>query len=102
MSFDANKYLKYLDDCDLTNEQKLERIQKVRVILNSFVDTAFGTHPVQLCRKDSSEKDLQSTNEAVESKSLSKHFRNTSAPRLKRNEPLSRAKKESLHHAEPH
>lgn len=101
MPFDANKYLKYLDDSNLTDEQKLEYVQNVRGILTNFVDAAFGTHPMQLCLKDSSEKDLQSPNEAVESKSLSKYFRNEPASQLKRNEPLRITNTESHHHAEP-
>lgn len=46
-----NKYLKYIDDPDMTEAQKLEYIQQVRKILQLFIDSAFGTHPVQLLPK---------------------------------------------------
>lgn len=101
MSFDAQKYLKYLDACDLTEEQKVERIESIRKIFEDRIDIAFGTHPVQQCLGDSSEKDLQSQNEAVESASLSKYFRNEPASQLKRNKPLHITNSESRYHAEP-
>jgi len=101
MSFDANKYLKNLDDCDLTDEQKLECIQNLRSILKNFVDAAFGTHPVQLSQKDSIENDLQSKNMEVESGNLSNYFKNRSASKMERKYILTRKDKEIMRHAEP-
>ncbi|MFQ5444863.1 MAG: hypothetical protein ACE5EK_09630 [Nitrospinales bacterium] len=67
MSLDLNNYRKYVDDFDLTEEEKTELIQTVFSIMESFVDQAFGVHPVQLCQKDSKQRDLQSLDRDVES-----------------------------------
>lgn len=63
MPLEIKKYLKHLDDCDLTEAQKLEHIREVRGIFENFIDAAFGIHPVQLLPK----KDLQSPKGDVES-----------------------------------
>lgn len=51
MQPDLEKYRPYVDRYDLTEEQKVELIHTVWTIMESFVDSAFGTHPVQLCQK---------------------------------------------------
>jgi len=45
---DITPYRKYVDSFDLTEEQKIELVQMVWNIMESFVDRAFGVHSVQL------------------------------------------------------
>lgn len=47
MPIDIEKYLHHLDGFDLTDAQKAELIHSVSEIMESFVDQAFGAHPVQ-------------------------------------------------------
>lgn len=48
MPADLEKYRRYLDGYDLDEVQKAEFIHTVWTIMESFVDRAFGLHPVQL------------------------------------------------------
>ena len=59
MPLDINKYRKYVDEFDLTEEQKVELLQTVWSIMENFVDTAFNQHPVEQCHNRLPEKDLQ-------------------------------------------
>jgi hypothetical protein len=47
LTFDAQEFTHFLDDCDWTDEQKLEFIQELWQIVVSFVDLGFDLHPVQ-------------------------------------------------------
>ena len=47
LSFDYEKYAPYLEDADLTEEQKREFLETLWSIMVSFVDLGFGIHPVQ-------------------------------------------------------
>jgi len=49
---DYEEYRAYLDEFDLTEAQKRELIDTVWAIMQSFVDQAFGLHPVQLARRE--------------------------------------------------
>lgn len=100
-TLDINKYRKYVDDYDLTEEQKVELLQTVWSIMESFVDRAFGLHPVQQCQKDCSEKDLQSPAEIVESGKYTSVVRNGSAPKFEKKKNSSRIKKETSPHVRP-
>jgi hypothetical protein len=51
MEPDYEKYWRYLDRYDLSDEEKRELIRTVWTMMESFVDCAFGTHPVQLAIK---------------------------------------------------
>ncbi|MFQ5443813.1 MAG: hypothetical protein ACE5EK_04265 [Nitrospinales bacterium] len=84
MSLDLNKYRKYVDDFDLTEEEKTELIQTVFSIMESFVDQAFGLHPVQQIW--GKQKDLQSPTQEVESKPnpLTHTLKNPASPKGKR------------------
>ena len=46
---DITPYRKFVDGFDLTEEQKVELIHTVWNMMESFVDRAFGLHPLQLC-----------------------------------------------------
>lgn len=47
MTPDIEKYRKYVDRFDLSEERKVELIHTVWAIMESFVDRAFGLDPVQ-------------------------------------------------------
>ena len=68
MPLDINKYRHFLDDIPISEERKAEFLQDVWSILESFVDSAFGQHPVQLCRTNEEKTDLQALGESLESK----------------------------------
>ena len=55
MNLDVEEYLPYLDDLDLSQEKKIEIIKTVYGLMQSQVDAAFGTHPVQLALKEQEE-----------------------------------------------
>lgn len=74
MPLDMNKYWKYVDEFDLTEKQKVELLQSVWSIMESFVDTAFGLHPAQNSRDKALEKDLQSP--IMDVKSDTNHLQN--------------------------
>jgi len=44
---DLQKYMHHVDQFDLSPEKKADLIRTVWTILESFVDRAFGVHPVQ-------------------------------------------------------
>ncbi|MDT7043963.1 hypothetical protein [Candidatus Nitronereus thalassa] len=49
MKPDIEKYMPYLDEYDLTEDKKVQLIKDVWLIMESFVDQAWGLHPVQQC-----------------------------------------------------
>lgn len=56
VTLDVAKYQAYLDDPNLSEEQKEEFLQAIWSIMVSFVDLGFGVHPLQeVCGQDSEE-----------------------------------------------
>jgi hypothetical protein len=49
---DLKEFRPHLDGHNLTDDQKDELIRCVWLIMQSFVDSAWGVHAVQLARKD--------------------------------------------------
>ena len=96
MPMDINKYRKYVDDFDLTEKQKVELIQTVRSIMESFVDKAFGIHPVQQCQKD-----LQSPVNAVKSGKSQNYLEKKSAPQLEYEIDSRKVRKETKPYVRP-
>lgn len=47
IQFDAQEFTHFLDETDLTEEQKLEYIQTIWSIVLQFIDMGFGLHPLQ-------------------------------------------------------
>ncbi len=47
IQFDAQEFAHFLDESDLTNDQKLEYIQTIWGIVLQFIDMGFGIHPIQ-------------------------------------------------------
>lgn len=47
MTLDYDRYLAHLDEFDLPEPRKRELIGIVFGVMESFIDTAFGVHPVQ-------------------------------------------------------
>ncbi len=47
VTFDYDLYARYLEDADLTEEQKHEFLQTLWNIIVDFVSLGFGVHPVQ-------------------------------------------------------
>ncbi len=67
MKPDAEKYLAMIDDWDMTREQKIQYIHDLWHIMESFVDRAFGKHPVQQARDKSSQAHGQDSIKPLES-----------------------------------
>ncbi len=56
VAVDVEKYQAYLDDPNLSEEQKEEFLQAIWSIMVAFVDLGFGVHPLQeVCGQDSDE-----------------------------------------------
>ena len=47
IQFDAQEFAHFLEESDLTHEQKLEYIRTVWSIVLQFIDLGFGIHPLQ-------------------------------------------------------
>ncbi len=47
IQFDAQDFVHFLGESDLTEAQKLEYVQTVWTIVLQFVDMGFGLHPIQ-------------------------------------------------------
>ncbi len=56
LSIDWELYGSYLDESDLSEQQKREFIQTLWSIVVSFVDLGFGIHPLQQARPDDCEQ----------------------------------------------
>jgi hypothetical protein len=67
MKPDTEKYLAMIDDWDMTREQKIQYIFDLWHIMESFVDRAFGKHPVQQARDKSSQAHGQDSTKPLES-----------------------------------
>lgn len=59
MKPDIDKYLPMLDGMDLSREQKVQLIHDLWNIMQSFVDRAFGIHPLQQVCNKTLNSDLQ-------------------------------------------
>lgn len=56
MAIDYEKYLPYLDSCDMTDERKREFIDEMYRMMQHFVDRAWGIDTVQLVMKERERK----------------------------------------------
>lgn len=76
MPADLEKYRPYVDQFDLSETQKAELIHTVWAIMESFVDRAFGTDPVQQCLEDKARTDSSAAGIDLDSsdRSLSENF----------------------------
>lgn len=64
---DIKKYLPMLDGYDMNHEQKVQFIHDLWHVMESFVDQAFGVHPVQQVGDENTKLDLQGTMQTIES-----------------------------------
>lgn len=67
MPLDIEKYRDYVAGFDLSPEEQSELIRNVWMVLESFVDQAYGRNPHQHCRRELEFKDLQNPNDLLES-----------------------------------
>lgn len=56
MAFDADAYIDLLDDLPMPRERKIALMEQVALILQSFVDRAFGIAPEQTLLGTSAKK----------------------------------------------
>ena len=71
ITVDYERYAHFLEDADLTEDQKREFLQALWSIIVNFVDLGFGVHPLQqACGKldDNGPKTPTSGQDAVQSK----------------------------------
>lgn len=53
IEFDAKEFAHYLEECDLTEDEKIEYLKVIWGIVLQFVDLGFGLHPIQqACGQD--------------------------------------------------
>lgn len=62
-----DKYIPMLNEYDMTREQKIEFIDTLWNVMQSFVDRAFGIHPVQQVMTQKAQRNLQSTEQILNS-----------------------------------
>ncbi len=67
MKPDVEKYLAMIEEWDMPREQKIQYIHDLWHIMESFVDRAFGKHPVQSARGKSSQAHGQDSSKRLES-----------------------------------
>lgn len=67
MPLDIEKYRHYVAGFDLSPEEQAELIRNVWLVLESFVDQAYGRHPHQHRRSDLEVRHLQNQIEFLES-----------------------------------
>ena len=79
MQLDTQKYMKHLEGFDLTEAQKVEYIHNLAKVLQSWMDKAFGQHPVQQSIRAQSEEDAMRLEGSVSSndKALTGKFRSS-------------------------
>ncbi|MGN7437535.1 MAG: hypothetical protein ACTHOO_02785 [Alcanivorax sp.] len=64
---DYDKYIPMLDEYDMTHQQKIEFIDALWNVMQSFVDHAFGVHPTQQVMKQKAQRNLQSAEQILNS-----------------------------------
>ena len=64
---DYDKYIPMLDEYDMTHQQKIEYIDALWNVMQSFVDRAFGVHPTQQVMKQKAQRNLQSAEQILHS-----------------------------------
>jgi len=78
MRLDIEKYLHYMDDLDLSQDQKEAYIRTIWGIMESSTDKEFKLHPVQQHDQSLAHKGLQIPAQRIDSKkpSIGNHFKN--------------------------
>lgn len=88
---DFEKYMQFLEDSDLSDDQKKEFLETIYDILLSFVDLGFGIHPMQHVLEEKDQKfidceavksDNKDNSKASISEELDKAVKITAAERL--------------------
>ncbi|MEZ5919418.1 MAG: hypothetical protein R3D66_05815 [Alphaproteobacteria bacterium] len=76
MSLDIEKYKRHLVSTGWSEDKKDEFVRTVITIMESFVDRAFGIHPVQLAVEEKKQDSMQESSAMVKSdhSSTKKHF----------------------------
>ena len=64
---DVEKYLAMMEDWNMPREQKVQFIHDLWHIMESFVDRAFGIHPVQQVMNKNLQPDLQDSAKHLDS-----------------------------------
>ncbi len=64
---DVEKYLPMIEDWDMPRDQKIQFIHDLWHIMESFVDRAFGIHPLQQVMDKKTERDLQDSAKHIDS-----------------------------------
>ncbi len=76
MILDIQLYMPLVARLDLTEAEKEHMIRTVWGIMESYVDQAFGVHPVQLCREQKAKNDLRKPLRQIESKKPKQSLKN--------------------------
>lgn len=81
LSLDIKKYQSHVEDFDLTEEQKIELLQTLWTIMETFVDIGFGVDAVQLLFHYNETNSKKSVSDDVGEITPTSHF-NCIAPNL--------------------
>ena len=68
MSLDIEKYKRHLKNTGWSEARKDEFVRTVATIMESFVDSAFGIHPVQLAVEEKKQDSRQESGDLIKSK----------------------------------
>lgn len=92
LSIDWELYADYLEESDLTDEQKREFIETLWNIVIAFVDLGFGIHPLQQACEQNSENRINLPDDLVSSFTSQKTESGVevreSTPSLQSSEPM--------------
>lgn len=67
MKPDIEKYRKYVDHFDISEEHKIELINIIWNMMENFVDRAFGADSVQICLGENTEKNVRESMVVIDS-----------------------------------
>ena len=92
MRLDIKKYLHYMDDLDLSQDQKEAYIRTIWGLMESSADKEFEVHPVQQRHRSVTHKGLQIPAQRIDSKkpSIGHHFKNVAIRAQKDREDYDR------------
>ena len=74
MQLDPTQFVHHLDSFDMSQEQKIEYVRAIIVIMQSFVDRAFGDAPEQILLGTSQMRGINRAVDSLDSKDTTPQF----------------------------
>jgi len=95
LEFNAQDYVAYVDDMDLTQEEAETLLRALWDIMMAFVDMGFGIHPVQEKAGDKNAETLKNTGLSAQSVLYSDHSSLIENTKTARGRPSAESESES-------